>query len=222
MIKAHRHRQLYMQDISIVRPSVPPGSVSGVSTAGAQKLIALIDPPGSRIEMVPRVATLRGLRGFVFKSRGLHKVSLMTRDELRAGLQGLEGFEVHSGVHYYRGSRVKESDRQVAEINISHDGDYAIAVCMAFDPPPESMVQEQTIVDKGMGLSLHEPQWGDEGWLDLAKPGLGGGSFGLKSDSALDMPLDYLVDESGSSPDSEAFKKRFKEVFENSNVPPLF
>lgn len=221
VIKAHRHRQLYMQNISIVRPSVPPGSVTGISTAGAQKLIALIDPPSNRIEMIPRVATQRGLRGFVFKSHGLHKGALMTRDELRAEVLGLEDSEVHRGVHYYRGSRVKESDRQVAEINISHDGDYAIAVCMAFDPPPESMVQEQTIVDKGNGLSLHEPQWGDEGWLDLAKPGLEGGSFGLKSDSALDMPLEYLVDESGSPPDPEAFKKRFKEVFENTNVPPL-
>lgn len=210
-----------MQNISIVRPSIPPGSVTGVGTAGAQKLIALIDPPGNRIEIIPRVATQRGLRGFVFKSHGLHKGALMTRDELRAEVQGLEGSEVHRGVHYYRGSRVKESDRQVAEINISHDGDYAIAVCMAFDPPPESMVQEQTVVDKGKGLSLHEPQWGDEEWLDLAKPGLEGGSFGLKSDSALDMPLEYLVDESGSPPDPEAFKKRFKEVFENTNVPPL-
>ena len=219
VIKAHRHRQLYMQNISIVRPSVPPGSISGTSAGGAQKLIALIDPPGDRIEMIPRVATRRGLRGFVYKSNGLHKGALMTRGELREEVQDLEGSEVHKGSHYYRASRIKESDRQVAELNISHDGNYAFAVCMAFDPP-ESMVPEKTIVDKGEGLSLHEPQWGDEGWLDLAKPGLEGGSFGL-SHSALDIQLDGLMVESKFPSDPDAFKKTFKEVFENPNVPSL-
>ena len=220
MIKAHRHRQLYMQDISIIRPSLPPRSSSSTGTDGAQKLVALIDPPCDRIEMHRRVATRRGLRGFVFKNYGLHKGALMTRDELRKEAQDLENSKVDKGVHYYRRSRVKESDRQIAEINISHDGDYAIAVCIAFDPP-DSIVQEKTIVDNGEGLPLHEPQWGDEGWLDLVTPGIEGGSFGVKDKSALDMPLEKLLDEPEPPPDPDAFKKRFKEVFENENVPPL-
>lgn len=144
----------------------------------------------------------------------------MTRDELRKEAQDLENSEMNRGVHYYRRSRVKESDRQVAEINISHDGDYAIAVCMAFDPPG-SIVQEKTIVDNGEGLPLHEPQWGDEGWLDLSTPGIGGGSFGVKDESALDMPLEMQLYEPESTPDPDTFKKRFKEVFENENVPSL-
>ena len=212
-----------MQSISIVRPSVPPHSSPGMTTAGAQKLIALIDPPCDRIEMTPRIATRRGLRGFARKNYGLHKGPLMTRDErdeLGKEVPKLEASEVDKGVHYYRRSRVKESDRQVAEINISHDGDYAVAVCMAFDPP-EPMAQEKTIVDKGIGLSLHEPQWGDEGWLDLVTPGSEGGSFGVKAESALDMPLEYLLDEPETPPDPDAFKKTFDQVFENDNVPPL-
>ena len=144
----------------------------------------------------------------------------MARDELRKEGQDLENSEVDKGVHYYRRSRVKESDRQVAEVNISHDGDYAIAVCMAFDPRKPT-VQEKTIVDNGEGLSLHEPQWGDEGWLDLVTPGIEGGSFGVKDKSALEMPLEMLLDEPEPTPDPDAFKKRFKEVFENENVPPL-
>ena len=220
MIKAHRHRQLYMQDISIVRPSLPPGSFSRTGTDGAQKLVALIDPPCDRIEMHWRVATRRGLRGLVFKNYGLHKRGLMTRDELRKEPQDLEKSKVDRRVHYYRRSHVKESERRVAEVNISHDGDYAIAVCMAFDPR-NSIVQEKTIVDNGEGLPLHEPQWGDEGWLDLITPGIEGGSFGVKDKSALDMPLENLLDEPESTPDPDAFKKRFKEVFENENVPPL-
>ena len=144
----------------------------------------------------------------------------MARDELRKEGQDLENSEVDKGVHYYRRSRVKESDRQVAEVNISHDGDYAIAVCMAFDPRKPT-VQEKTIVDNGEGLSLHEPQWGDEGWLDLVTPGIEGGSFGVKDKSALEMPLEMLLDEPEPTPEPDAFKKRFKEVFENENVPPL-
>ncbi|KAF6234562.1 hypothetical protein HO173_007188 [Letharia columbiana] len=223
-IKAHRHRQLYMQNISIVRPILPPGSFSGASTStvtdGAQKLIALIDPPSDNIEMIRRVATLRGLRGFGLQNHGLHKGSLMSKVELHKDVQDSKDGKVHRGVHYYRRSRVKESDRQVAEINISHDGDYAVAMCMAFDPPGTT-IREKTIVDQGEGLPLHEPQWGDEGWVDLVKPGLEGGSFGLKKEPASDMPLGNLLDELESPPDPDAFKKTFKEVFENTNVPPL-
>ena len=217
-IKAHRHRQLYMQDISIVRPILPPGSFPG--TDGAHKMIALIDPPTDRIEMARGVATLRGLRGFAVKSYGLHKALLMSKDELHQEVQDSENRKVRRGEHYYRRSRVKESDRQVAEINISHDGDYAVAMCMAFDPPG-STVREKTIVDKGQGLPLHDPQWGDEGWLDLAKPGLEGGSFGLQKEPGLDMSLGSLLDEAESPRDPDEARKAFKELFDNPNVPPL-
>ena len=219
MIKAHRHRQLYMHEISIVRPSLAPGSSSSTGADGAQKLVALVDPPCDRIEMHCRVAPQRGLRGFVFKNYGLHKGSLMTRDELHKA-QGSGRLGEDRTAHYYRRCRVKESDRQVAEINISHDGDYAIAVCMAFDPL-DSTVQQKTIVDYGEGLPLHEPQWGDEGWLDLVKPGIEGGSFGVKDQSALDTPLETLLGEPESTPDPDAFKQSFKGLFENENVPPL-
>ena len=168
-IKAHRHRQLYMQNISIVRPTIPPDSLLGAGTNEAQKLIALIDPPGDIIEIIRSVAPIRGLRGFGRENNGLQKGALTSKDKLHKELQNEEHGQVHRGVHYYRRSRVKDSDRQVAELNISHDGDYAVATCMAFDPPV-STAPEKTIVDKGEGPPLHEPQWGDEGWLDLTKP----------------------------------------------------
>ena len=153
-----------MQSISIVRPTVLPDSFLNTSTGGSLKLVALIDPPSDRIEMAPRIARERGLRGFVPLNEGLHKKALMTREELRKNVPDIEDSDVRRGVHYYRGSHVNDCDRRIAEINISHDGDYAIAMCMAFDPP-KSVVPEKTVVDKGEGLLLHEPQWGDEGWL---------------------------------------------------------
>ena len=217
-IKAHRHRQLYMQDISIVRPILASGSFPGAD--GAHKVIALIDPPCDKIEMTRGVATLRGLRGFAVKSYGLHKALLMSKDERHQEVQDSENAKLHRGTHYCRRSRVKESDRQVAEINISHDGDYAVAMCMAFDPPG-STVREKKIVDKGQGLPLHEPQWGDEGWFDLAKPGLEGGSFGLQKESGLDMSSGSLLDELESPHDPDSARKAFKDLFDNANVPPL-
>ena len=219
-IKAHRHRRLYMQDISIVRPILAPGSFSSTSTDGAHKMIALIDPPNDRIEMIRGVAAFRGLRGFAAKSYGLHKARLMSKDEHRQEVQDSENRKVHRGMYYNRRSRVKESDRQVAEINISHDGDYAVAMCMAFDPPG-STVREKTIVDNGEGLPLHEPQWGDEGWLDLAKPGLEGGSFGVQKEPGLDLPSGSLLDEPESPHDRDEARKAFKDLFGNANVPPL-
>lgn len=219
-IKAHRHRQLYMRDISIVRPVIPSNLFPGASTAAARKLIALIEPPSDRIEITPRVATRRGLRGFGLQNHWLCKGPLMTRDELRKDVQDMEESEVDKGIHYYRKALIKASDRQVAEVNISHDGDYAVAMCLAFDPP-DSTLSEKTIVDTGEGISLHEPQWGDEGWLDLAIPGLGGGSFGLKKDPPLDTPLSDWMGDPNASPDSDRFEKTFKELFDSSDIPPL-
>ena len=216
-IKAHRHRQLRMKNISIVRPSVPPVSLLGEGTRG---VIALIDPPSDRILMSPRVATQRGLRGFVPKSYGLLKKASMTRDEPRKRAQDPEASKVDKTEHYYRGARVLDSDRQIAEISISHDGDYAIAVCMAYDPP-ESTFKQKTIIDTGEGLPLHEPQWGDEGWLDFAEPEPEGGSIGIKKDPGWDVPLVDMLDEPKSPPEPDAFGKTFKKVFENPNVPSL-
>ena len=219
-IKAHRHRQLYMRDISIVRPVITSNLFPGASTAAARKLIALIEPPSDRVEMSSRVATRRGLRGFGLQNNGLCKGPLMTRDELRKDVQDLEESEVDKGIHYYRRARIKASDRQVAEINISHDGDYAVAMCMAFDPPG-STFREQKIVDRGEGVSLHEPQWGDEGWLDLATLGLGGRSSGLKREAPLDTPLSDWMDDPKPSPDSDKFEETFKGLFDSADIPPL-
>ena len=60
---------------------------------------------------------------------------------------------------------VQEKDRQVAELSISHDGPYATAVCMALDQESEDFGTPVFILDDGSGSPLHEPIWGDRGWL---------------------------------------------------------
>lgn len=68
---------------------------------------------------------------------------------------------------FIRQARIKEEDRQVAELSISHDGEYAVAVCMALDEPREETEgKSEPIIDDGTGEPIHEPVWGDKGFLD--------------------------------------------------------
>ena len=157
MIKAHRHRQLYMHDISIIRQS----SNQGKKVTGT-RLIALINPICDSIDIDERVASERHLRGFGPRSQGLHKGALI---EEHGVLHIHEQRSTVKAPHFRRSAKVRDSDRQIAKINISHDGDYAVAVCMAFDSP-ERQPERKIIVDDGTGPPKHEPQWGDEGWFD--------------------------------------------------------
>ena len=148
-IKAHRHRRLYMRDVSIVQSS-QNGNV-----------VALIDPICNTVEMNERVATVRGLRIPEFQRERLTKGAF----EVQEGGDETAESQGAKCVTFYRRSKIEEFERQTAEISISHDGDYAVAVCMAIDSPKPSPTDTH-IFDDGSGSPIHEPQWGDEGWLD--------------------------------------------------------
>ena len=61
------------------------------------------------------------------------------------------------------------SERKIARLSISHDGDYATAVVQAWDVPGELFTKSK-ITDNGDGDPIHEPYIGDEGFdtYDLA------------------------------------------------------
>ncbi len=207
VIKAHRHRQIYMQDVSIVHL---PRQISKDN-----KLVALIDPVCNTVELDERVAELRGLRGFRPQSQQFHKGALLNEGEHDESAQVPQ----KQSSHFNRRRKIKESDRQIAEINISHDGDYAVAVCMAFDSSnihPEG----RRIVDDGSGPPMHEPQWGDEGWFEQD------GTIPNAEDWK-NMSLDDLLDEPKPSMDTEAYGKAFKKALEDAEshedwkIPPL-
>ena len=149
-----------MQDISIIhqRSTQAPNTIT--------QLVALIEPICDTIEMDERVASERGLRGFGPRSRGLHKGALIGNADDSENAHDQDKKSVKKAPRFHRHAKVRSSDRQVAKINISHDGDYAVAVCMAFDPPGTKS-EEKRIVDDGRGPPKHEPQWGDEGWFDV-------------------------------------------------------
>lgn len=138
-----------MNEISIITPRLCPHLFS-VEDAQSWQPKALIDPPSDSILMNEHVAGMRGLKGFGSQSRILTGGAVIQKN----------------GQYYYRRrSKIKESERQMAEVSISHDGGYAVAVCMA----PRGLVSEargRTIVDDGEGSPVHEPSWGDEGWFD--------------------------------------------------------
>ena len=171
MIKAHTSRRLYMREISIVTPDRQP-QLSAAERSYSNKPVALIDPPTSTILMNDAVAQLRALRHFTTYRQDNRKNPLILQKD-REGFQPINGYmgpaensraEVEGDKYIERRARIDESQRQVAEVNISHDGDVAVAVCMALDQSlPEKKLER--IIDDGSSPPMHEPQWGDEGWL---------------------------------------------------------
>ena len=60
------------------------------------------------------------------------------------------------------------SSRQTVDISISHEDDYAVAVCLAPTESTEDTARGDTelevMVDQGIGEAIHEPEWGDRGF----------------------------------------------------------
>lgn len=158
VIKAHRNRKLYMNEISVVKAERDPNS---------SKPQVLIDPPSQTIMMDARVAVLRGLRETRYE-RMERNCLLKKKDSVRISIeQHLPHLRNHPKFIYKRRALVKEGDRQIAEGNISHDSEYAVAVCMAFDQKFKSDDENiGPVFDDGSGEPLHEPAWGDIGFLE--------------------------------------------------------
>lgn len=170
MIKAHRHRKLGFQEISIVDPR---GAVDEAEAGNGYHLNAVIDPPARSVQMDQRVAVLRGLRGF----RGdEEEADVITEPAERAGpsmMKKSQGRLVQSqglqmpmpGPYLTRRLLAKDENRTIAELSITHEDTVAVAVCMAWQDPSEEMTDGlEPIIDDGTGESIHEPAWGDRGF----------------------------------------------------------
>lgn len=158
VIKAHRNRKLYMNEISVIKAE---------RDFNGSKPQVLIDPPSQTIIMDARVASLRGLRETKYES--MERICLLKKqDSVRISVdQQLLLLRDHPRVIYKRRALVKEEDRRIAEGNISHDSEYAVAVCMAFDEKLKNSDEIiEPVFDDGSGEPLHEPSWGDEGFLE--------------------------------------------------------
>ncbi|KAI4211784.1 MAG: hypothetical protein LQ351_005424 [Letrouitia transgressa] len=146
-IKAHRHRQLFYSDVSIV-------------VGDGNKPLALIRPATRCVLLDKEVA----------KARGLDEFSTLPNQRPVANREVQSSEECQNDSKYTERRLIaKEEDYQAAELSISHDGDYAVAVCMALDQPCEDVGQAGPIVDDGSGEPIHEPIWGDRGFIKDAQ-----------------------------------------------------
>ena len=205
-----------MQDISIIHQR------STQATNTISQLVALIDPVCDTIEMDERVACERRLRGFGPESQGLHKGALIGNADDREDAHGQNDKLIKKAPRFHRRAKVRSSDRQVAKINISHDGDYAVAVCMAFDPPGVKP-EEKRVIDDGRGPLKHEPQWGDEGWFDVVTEAISP----AEEKTIENIELKELLEKQHSVHSPEDLRKILQQALEGSEedsirrLPPL-
>ena len=127
----------------------------------------LVDPPPRYVYISRDLARARGLRGHNNGSAAVAKSE--SEDEESA----LGQFMLEKGNHgekfFRRRAKIAPEDRQYADLSISHDGEYATAVCMALDEGAAVSESQAEIIDDGTGPPLHEPEWGDNGFLSKPK-----------------------------------------------------
>jgi hypothetical protein len=168
-MKAHRHRKLSFQEISIINPNLATPEVEhGIGFS----VNAVIDPPTRMVQMNHRVATLRGLRGFrgdkeepgAMTDQQGHMEPLKCEKEGNGKQNGWRRLPMRQSF-LSRRSLVKNEDKQIAQLSISHENSVAVAVCMAVLDASEGMTDEmEPIIDNGSGDPIHEPAWGDHGF----------------------------------------------------------
>ena len=133
----------------------------------AQKPSLLIEPVPQYVVMEAQVAISRGLRDFL--SGNSDRYNLLKSIEVISGEVVKGSFVPGTGPgtksFFLRKRFVEETDRQIAELSISHDGPYVAAVCMALDQETKESGTPVYTFDDGSGNPLHEPVWGDRGWL---------------------------------------------------------
>ncbi|KAL8693029.1 MAG: hypothetical protein Q9218_002045 [Villophora microphyllina] len=80
----------------------------------------------------------------------------------------LRDVSVNYSSHHFvlRRARIRDEEQQIAEVSISHEAEYAVAVCMALDEKTLGKANVEYLYDNGTGEPLHEPIWGDAGWLE--------------------------------------------------------
>ena len=152
-----------MSEISIVHDSSTQNHLNNHATS---RVHALVDPPVRTITMSEMVAALRGLRG-------QNRAKRVSGASLELGEEDDTPSTTSNGRVIKRRTLVQEEDKQIAEVNLSHDGGFAIAVCMALNNVDDDfgMRVTESIVDDGSGNPVHEPTWGDRGFLENAALG---------------------------------------------------
>lgn len=143
-------------------------SIVAESEAASESIYALVDPPSRSVLIHEDAAKIRGLLGYGDKESNICRLSGGFGPYLYGTVRDgkfVETVPSQSERFFKRRLRIQAEERQMAQVSISHDGDYATAVCIALDEPFVRKDEQSFIIDDGSGDSLHEPEWGDTGWL---------------------------------------------------------
>ena len=160
VIKAHRHRRIRLKDVSIL-PALSLKPSDQLESEQNLKVHAIVHPVSKTISMSRQIAKARGL--FALLESGLEPG---TKLRILAKFRKMDLDDSNTLIE--RSKRIRQEDSQIAELSISHDGNYATAVCIALDEDTTGAVDTEPITDGGLGEPIHEPEWGDRGWLSEA------------------------------------------------------
>lgn len=140
--------------------------MSDLNLSSRHKPFILIEPMPPYVVMDSQIAVSRGIRGFsperpdeALPVGSSVSGQLVDGNFIPGRGPGMKEFVLRKGL-------VKMDDRQMAELSISHDGSYVIAVCMALDEEAKDSESPPYLADNGSGDPIHEPIWGDRGWLN--------------------------------------------------------
>jgi len=125
------------------------------------KPLLLIDPPRRIVKLDFDTAKARGLREAA-SNQAMPTGAPVSGDGSLSGTSPLVCLQAKDRGSICRRLLIEEEDRQLADLSISHDGEYAIAVCMALDEAPGRY--PEPFIDDGTGEPIHEPEWGDHGF----------------------------------------------------------
>lgn len=103
---------------------------------GSGKPFAIIDPPREKIRLPVDIAREKGFTV-----------------QVTSEAQDLFGYTDQDVASVLVGPRIREEDRRIAQVSISHDGPNVVAVCMALDELDEI---EDTVTYDATGESLHK------------------------------------------------------------------
>ena len=167
-IKAHGQRQLYLRDVSILPNDENHIKTEVLQGASRRKPLILVSPPSKTIVMDGHVAMRRGL-SIDNKSATAYdrNIKSIKNQESPSSIRYVDAKSVHSGRLYQRKSFIRVEDCRFVDASISHDGDYAFAVCQAWDEPLTQNLESnhEPVTDDGSGDPIHEPEYGDRGFV---------------------------------------------------------
>ena len=146
---------------------MPHKNICALHLGPSYKPFLLVEPVPQYVIMEPQVAVSRGLRelwpGILDRYNPPKGTELISGELVKGNFVPGTGPGTKSFI--LRKQLVEEKDRQIAELNISHDGPYVAAVCVALDQDTKESKTPIYTFDDGSGNPLHEPVWGDRGWL---------------------------------------------------------